>query len=316
MRISLIMTIRNEERSIQRTLDSILAQDRKPDEWIVADGGSTDRTVETLRQYPEITLLQLQGNIAQGRNAAIARSTGEVIVVTDAGTIHPAHWLSSLVEPLERSEADFTASPSTAIIESPFDAIQWMLLDQFYSGEFSWRSPSISSRSLAFRRELWEECHYPEWLDQGEDRWMIDRWIDRGAKKHWVRDATVQWEMRKTIREFLRQHYLYMRGDGLANMRTVSNLLRLFFYSILLVLVAIGCFLLPALYIAVIMWAFYLALSGASRFDVSVERRSAWFKTRVLLGLPVALLGMDFTKMAGYLAGLSQGVSKESVKTG
>jgi glycosyltransferase involved in cell wall biosynthesis len=310
------MTVRNEEHSIGRTIDSILAQDRMPDEWIVADGGSADGTVEILEQYPEIALLQLQGNIAQGRNAAIARSTGEIIVVTDAGTIHPAHWLRSLVEPLEKGEADFTASPSAAIIESPFDAIQWMLLDQFCSGEFSWRSPSISSRSLAFRHELWEECHYPEWLDQGEDRWMIDRWIDRGAKKHWVRDATVQWEMRKAIRGFLRQHYLYMRGDGLANMRTVSNLLRLFFYSILVVLVAIGCFLFPALYVAVTLWAFYLALSGASRFDVSVEGQGAWFKTRVLLGLPAALLGMDLAKMAGYLVGLSQSVSKESVKTG
>ncbi|HET7498442.1 MAG TPA: glycosyltransferase, partial [Candidatus Eisenbacteria bacterium] len=47
--VALIVTVRNEEASIDALLDSLLGGSRAPDEIVVADGGSTDRTVERLR---------------------------------------------------------------------------------------------------------------------------------------------------------------------------------------------------------------------------------------------------------------------------
>ena len=46
MKMSLITTVKNEENSIRAFLVSILQQPRFPDEFIIVDGGSTDRTVE------------------------------------------------------------------------------------------------------------------------------------------------------------------------------------------------------------------------------------------------------------------------------
>lgn len=51
MRVSLIFTVLNEEKSVKNLLDSLLKQTRKPDEIVVVDGGSKDRTVEILKQY-------------------------------------------------------------------------------------------------------------------------------------------------------------------------------------------------------------------------------------------------------------------------
>ena len=44
MRISAIVSVRDEAQSISALLDGLLAQSRSPDEIVIADGGSTDET--------------------------------------------------------------------------------------------------------------------------------------------------------------------------------------------------------------------------------------------------------------------------------
>ena len=45
MKISLISTVLNEEQTIDKFLDSILNQSVKPDEVVITDGGSRDKTL-------------------------------------------------------------------------------------------------------------------------------------------------------------------------------------------------------------------------------------------------------------------------------
>src|SRR3972149_6700460 len=51
MPVSLVATVLNESSSIAALLDSILAQERLPDEVVIVDGGSRDGTLEALRSY-------------------------------------------------------------------------------------------------------------------------------------------------------------------------------------------------------------------------------------------------------------------------
>ena len=97
MKISLISTVLNEARSLPALLDSIAAQTRPPDEVIICDGGSTDGTLELLRaerRFPLRVIERPGSNISQGRNAAIAQASGDVIASTDAGAPRPppAPW--------------------------------------------------------------------------------------------------------------------------------------------------------------------------------------------------------------------------------
>jgi glycosyltransferase involved in cell wall biosynthesis len=51
MRVSVIVPVRNEERSIRALLDSLLGQTRMPDEIVITDGGSIDATTQIIEEY-------------------------------------------------------------------------------------------------------------------------------------------------------------------------------------------------------------------------------------------------------------------------
>ena len=49
--ISVITVNRNDATGLRRTAQSVVAQARPPDEWLVVDGGSTDGSLEVIRQF-------------------------------------------------------------------------------------------------------------------------------------------------------------------------------------------------------------------------------------------------------------------------
>jgi len=51
MKYVLITAARNEEKFIQGTIRSVVAQTRLPERWVIVDDGSTDRTAEIVARY-------------------------------------------------------------------------------------------------------------------------------------------------------------------------------------------------------------------------------------------------------------------------
>ena len=51
MKLSVIMSSYNGEKNIKKQLESIQAQERPADEVLIRDDGSTDNTVEIVRQF-------------------------------------------------------------------------------------------------------------------------------------------------------------------------------------------------------------------------------------------------------------------------
>lgn len=84
--LSIGMIVKNEEKNLPRCLDSIKPLlDAVPCELIIADTGSTDRTVEIAREYTdEVFDFVWVDDFAKARDATIAKATGEWFMYLDA----------------------------------------------------------------------------------------------------------------------------------------------------------------------------------------------------------------------------------------
>lgn len=96
--ISVIIAVRNSERFLSAALESVFAQDYHQIDVIVVDDGSTDRTAEIARGYPELRYIH-QTNQGPGaaRNTGITAARGEFIAFLDADDIWLPNKLSAQV---------------------------------------------------------------------------------------------------------------------------------------------------------------------------------------------------------------------------
>jgi glycosyltransferase involved in cell wall biosynthesis len=92
--ISVIIPVYNGEKYLSETLQSILQQTILPEEIIVVDDGSTDSSVEVVRQYGTHCRLVLRNKAgaAAARNAGIMQSACRYLAFSDADDLwEPAH---------------------------------------------------------------------------------------------------------------------------------------------------------------------------------------------------------------------------------
>ena len=225
MVVSLVMTVLNEAGSLPALLESILAQERRPEEVVIVDGGSSDRTAALARDFARraapdlpVRVEVLPGaNISTGRNRAIELAQGDIIVVTDGGVVLHAAWLARLVAALDEG-ADVAAGFFVPAPQSSFElAMGATVLPAVEDINPATFLPS--SRSVAFRREAWERAgRYPEWLDYCEDV-VFDLALRReGLRQRFVPAALVAFRPRPSSPAFFRQYYRYARGDGKADL--------------------------------------------------------------------------------------------------
>ncbi len=304
MKVSLITTVRDVgPRAVEEFLRSLAAQTRRPEEVIVVDGGSTDGTLqafEAARETHGLTVLSEPGaNISRGRNVAIRAAAHGVIAATDADCVLEPEWLERLLRPVERG-ADVSAGFYRPLRPTFFEACAAAVtLPDAEEVTPGWMP---SSRSIAFRRDVWEAAGgYPEWLEVGEDMYLNHRLLAGGARIALATDAVVLWRMRPTLGATWRQYGRYAEGDALAGMYPERHLLRFATYAALamgfrsrrpLLLAALGVF----------------GLAYARR-----PLRRAWRRLeepgRRVAGLavvPPLMAFVDVAKMSGYVRGLLQ----------
>lgn len=103
-KVSIIVTTYNSEKFIENCIHSLLNQTVDNIELIIVDDASIDNTVEIIKKYPTIKLIELNENNGTyyARNIGIAHSTGEFITFQDSDDwSHPERVSKQLQQLLE-----------------------------------------------------------------------------------------------------------------------------------------------------------------------------------------------------------------------
>ena len=228
--VSVLVPVRNEERFLTATLDQLLYQDYPTDRYevIVADGCSTDRTVEIVherqQEAPHLTLVENPGRWSSaGRNAALRAARGEYLVVVDGHCqLDSRNYLRRLVSAFERSGAETLGRPQpqqvdqSSLLQQAIAAARESWLGHhsssfIYSGTEQIVPPQ--SVAVAYRRKVFEHLGgFDPNFDACEDVEFNHRVAAAGYRCFFTPTIEARYFPRQSLRGLFRQLSRYGRG--------------------------------------------------------------------------------------------------------
>lgn len=247
MSVSLIIPVKNEERYIADLLDSILEQTKKPDEIVITDGGSIDKTVDIINEYTKkgmpIKLIEAGDSLpGKGRNIAIQNAKNDIIAMTDGGIILNRDWLEKVTEPFERDPSlDVVYGTYTYYVKNLFEecfAIVYIPKKRVIDGVEA-NYPFLAS--MALRRRVWEVAgKFREDLRATEDLLFIEKIEALKIKSYVAADAVVKWRPWSTFNEAFTLSLKYAVCDATAGFHVLRHIRKYLMYLVGLSFIYLG----------------------------------------------------------------------------
>lgn len=330
--VSVIVPLRNEESTIERLARTLLEQDYPRDRYeiLMADGGSTDRTLRILREVDvekRIRVFENPGRTAPAAlNVLIREARGEIVTRVDGHSWVAPDYLRRIVEVMRETGESVVGGPVRMEPDTPF---RRALVEALYAplavGAVPYRTlrerslvPSLQTGS--FRREVLAAVGpFDESLAVVEDLDMNTRIRKAGFRL--LLDPSIRfWYVpRENLRALWRQIYTV----GLVKARILRKHPDIFRWKYVLptafvlgaafaaaFLVAGALPILPSTVrrLAILGGAGYLALYAVVvlAFALSRAGRLGMECSRLLAILPTLHVGYGL----GFLAGAIEGVSR------
>ena len=202
MKVSVVMPVYNAETTVLQALEGLRAQSFRSLEIIVVNDGSTDSTLEILRNQPGIKLLDhSHRGIVPALNDGLAAANGEYIARMDADDLcHP--------ERIEKQASFLDAFPDLGIVGCRVGFGGDREKQAGYAAHVDWINELIEPDDIAlsrfvespfahpsvmFRRELFEKFGAYRDGPFPEDYELWLRWMANGVRAGKVDEELLTW---------------------------------------------------------------------------------------------------------------------------
>lgn len=279
-RVSVVIPTRNEEKYIEKCINSVLSQDypKQMLEVIFVDGASEDDTAKILKRYVKshsfINLVENPKKFVQhALNIGVRAATGEYIVRMDAHSEYSDDYVSKCVEYLDKKDASDVGGPMVAKGKS---AIQKVIAAAYHSGfalgggrnhkkEYEGYTDTVYLG--AFRRqELLDIGIYDERLVRNEDDDLSLRLIENGMKIYVTPEIRSVYYPRSSYKALFKQYFEYGMWKVAVikkhkKFARLSHLVPMLFVAFLVVFGVLGLFFRPISKIFFFVISLYLILN-------------------------------------------------------
>lgn len=156
--VSVIVPVYNEEKVIPGCIESLLRQTHKPDEILVVDNNSKDKTVELLKKYPVTILHEKRRGQAFAQVTGFNAARGDVFVRCDADTRFPDDYIEKLVSFLSKHEDVDAISAPGHFYNLPLAKLQTAFHEIWYYRMFTviLGHPPLLGGNMPFRKAVWD----------------------------------------------------------------------------------------------------------------------------------------------------------------
>ncbi|MFX0135607.1 MAG: glycosyltransferase [Candidatus Hodarchaeota archaeon] len=141
--VSIVIPVLNGEKYIGNCLDSLnkINYPKNRYEIIVIDGGSDDKTVEIIKKFDDVKLINSTRGTPHQRNVGIKEAKGELIAFTDADCIVDRDWLINGVKHFKDNQIALVGGPNCTPENSKFleKSAGYLLSSRLATGPMSTR---------------------------------------------------------------------------------------------------------------------------------------------------------------------------------
>jgi GT2 family glycosyltransferase len=222
--VSVVVPVRNSERTVEGTIQSLRALEYPQDhlELIFVDNASTDGTSGILAAHSDRLrcLHEPKRGASAARNRGILGARHPVIALTDADCIVDRDWLNQLVAPLEDATVGISGGNIRAV--RPCSSVQeygeW--LHDHERAIRVYKPPYVITMNWASRRSvLLEAGGFDESLFRGEDVDLAYRILQAGYRLAYCAGAVIHHHNRSDLKGLFREGF----SDGFYSVKVLKK---------------------------------------------------------------------------------------------
>jgi len=211
MKISVVLTTKNEEKNIRELLESMMHQE-EPYEVLIVDSDSTDKTqdiiLECKKKNKNIKLFIHPGTRAESMNYGIKQATGDAVAFIGGDDVADKNWIKEIRKGIK--DADILVGSLVAKDEDRLEKLKSVKI--FHNGV----NVSYPGTNTTYKKEILDKLGgFDPWFSSGEDLEINIRAVDIGYKITKDRDARIYYRPKNSIYTFFIQSFWYGYGRKL-----------------------------------------------------------------------------------------------------